>query len=272
VPIRLEPTGVFDEQKVSMYRRGGIIYDHPVRQAQYMLTRLNTYLLNQDERYLERSVRHAERIMSYAERTENGTFMPYQFGFDVHGRDPVPAPWYSGMAQGQVISAFILLHNETGEARYLDFATELFQSFLHHKDDSGAPWVTRVDDTGHLWFEEYAKDDYADFTYNGHIFATFGLYDYYLATGDPDALALFQGGVTTIRHYIDEIRNPGEISSYCLHHPDVKSRTYHNVHIRELKALSRITGDPVFEAYSALLLQDFDPAQPAAEVVDLLAE
>ncbi|MBC7077868.1 MAG: hypothetical protein H5T92_06140, partial [Synergistales bacterium] len=191
----------------------------------------------------------------------DATFIPYPFDFPVHGRDPLDAPWYSGMAQGQALSAFVRLFEVTGNQTYKNFADRLFLSLTQHKssDDPNIPWVTIVDKNGFLWFEEYAKGNYGDYTYNGHMYAVMGLYDYHRLTEDPVALKLYQGGMTTIRRYAEEIRNPGDVSSYCLVHPDVKSKSYHEVHIRELRLFSRMTGDPTFDQIAALFRQDYTP-------------
>ncbi|MDZ4232634.1 MAG: D-glucuronyl C5-epimerase family protein, partial [Dietzia sp.] len=223
--------------------------------------RLNSYRINQNPAYLERVERHAVRLMENSVEVGDASFLPYPFDFAIHGREMLPAPWYSGMAQGQALSAFTRLYNVTGNETYKDFADRLFASLTQHKnaDDPNIPWVTQVDTDGYLWFEEYAKGDYADYTYNGHMYAVIGLYEYYLAFENPIALDLYQGGMTTIRHYADEIRNPGDISSYCLRHPDVKSASYHEVHIREFRLFARMTGDTTFTYLADLFRQDYTP-------------
>jgi predicted acetyltransferase len=49
---------------------------------------------------------------------------------------------------------------------------------------------------------------------------------------------VFQGGLTTIAH-LPEFRNPGAISSYCLHR--TRSAKYHGIHVSQLRALTRMT-------------------------------
>ncbi len=61
--------------------------------------------------------------------------------------------------------------------------------------DSSAPFSSRVDTKGRLWFEEYPRYPVADseMVLNGHIFAMYGLHDYWQLTQDDNARKLFLG-------------------------------------------------------------------------------
>ena len=60
--------------------------------------------------------------------------------------------------------------------------------------------MANVDASGYLWLQEYPASS-PDYTLNGFMFASIGLYDHYRATGDRRALELFKGAATTVAHY-----------------------------------------------------------------------
>ena len=85
--------------------------------------------------------------------------------------------------------------------------------------------MTWVDPEGYLWIEEYPGS--LDYTLNGKMYATFGLYEYALATQDrtvwsaerhAGAVRLLKGSLTTLKTFASKYRNPGGPSAYCLKH------------------------------------------------------
>ena len=100
------------------------------------------------------------------------------------------SPWYSALAQGQGISLLVRAHRETGQSAYLEAAQRAFLSFLNHVDEGG---VVYVDENGFTWFEEYIVFPPTHIL-NGFIWATWGVYDYFLATGDPRAQRFVRSG------------------------------------------------------------------------------
>ncbi|WP_203136300.1 D-glucuronyl C5-epimerase family protein [Microbacterium sp. JZ31] len=175
-PGPLEGTNTYDDEGVSVRVVGGEEFDHPVLQAQFMLTRLSSYGHNGDPEYLARIIAHAERLIDNAVIARDAMYLPYPFDWALHGdrSDMMIAPWYSAMAQGQALSAFVRLYEATGNERYRTVADQLFASFKNLRA-AGSPWTVNVDDEGYLWFEEYAKDPGADRSVNGHIFAIYGV-------------------------------------------------------------------------------------------------
>lgn len=83
---------------------------------------------------------------------------------------------------------------------------------------------------------------------NGFNFALFGIYDYYFATKDKDALNLFKMGAKTLDDNLARYAGK-DISYYCLRHR-FESKGYHNIHINQLKILGKITGLGFFNDYA----------------------
>lgn len=264
-----DPRYDVDEQgvRLSNHPSTGERIVHPVSTAQYALDLLAAYDRGDERKYLDQSVANAELLWAHVESQDGAAWFPYPFDFALAG-DPdhvIHDPWYSGMAQGQALSLFSRLYEETGEERWEDAAEQTFASFLVEKRDDG-PWATMIDEQGRLWFEEYAGDTEPLKVINGHVFAMWGLYDYYRATGERDAAQLFQAGATTVRQAFDEFRVPGETSFYCVHErcqiPLWQNEKYHMVHANQLEGIGKITGEDDFLERSVTLREDFTTDVP----------
>jgi len=118
------------------------------------------------------------------------------------------------------------------------------------------PWTVFYDTPGCFWIEEYVTEPIPSMTLNGFIFGIYGLYDYWQMTGNADADRLIQEAISTVRNYIPSYRRPGNPSFYGLtfHHYDAN---YHKLHIRQLRQLTRFTGDPFFESWADTLESDY---------------
>jgi hypothetical protein len=239
--ISLIDTGSHDASGVRMVSRSGRLYDHPVAQAQYALDLLNSYRITGDAAYLNRARLQAQRLIDRAVTARGAWYFPYAFDFANAG-EVHRAPWYSAMAQGQALSVFVRLFEVTADEKYLQAAGWALNSFKNLPD--GAPWTVAVDAAGYLWFEEYPETP-LDYILNGHIWAIYGLADYHRLTGDASALALAQGALTAVRHYMGSFRAPGYLSRYCLKHCGHTS-SYHVIHFFQLRQLYTLTGDVRF--------------------------
>lgn len=235
--------GTRDADGVFIYRAAdGRWYDHPVGQAQYVVNMLRNYRLRADQQYLDLAIANADRLLDRSVAHGGGIFFPYPFDWGLHGRGTLAAPWYSGMAQGIALAGFVRLHEITGDARWLDAAHRTFASFLVPRQ-AGKPWVTAVEN-GLLWIEEYPWQP-LDHTFNGHNFATWGLYDYWRLTGSRDAAEMTLGAMTTSARVAGIVRTPGGISHYCIAQScldrRVRNPDYHLTHIGQFIQLFRYT-------------------------------
>ncbi len=263
-PIPLTDSGVHDGAGVRMFKVGSVLFDHPVAQASYGLANLSSYDLTGDTRYLDRAIAQATRLVDTKIVSRDAWYFPYPFDFALHGRtsETLQAPWYSAMAQGMGVSLFVGLFERTDDDAWSTAAAETVASFNNPPED-GLPWVTHIDANGYLWLEEYPVEPHerSDFTFNGHSYATFGLYDYATLTGDPQTVLLFDGAVTTTRRYgmalsPDGFRTRSWVSAYCLQH-DVLDAKYHAVVTEQLVGTHSLTADPLFARFSDAYRADF---------------
>lgn len=237
-----------DAQSVPLHSYKGKLNYHPVHLAQRALSLLDVYNTTRADKSLDTAQKIAKKLFHLSMEFKSADFFPYTFDFPLHGykEETMFSPWYSAMAQGQILSLFVRLYEITHDNFYLEVSGKIFNSFnLSHYNVDGMPWVTCVDENGYLWLEEYPRLQPA-YTLNGMIFALFGVYDYYRITKNPMAENTLRGAILTIKENIDKFRVENAISHYCLRHPMVRSLKYHKIHIWQLKELYKITGDSVF--------------------------
>ena len=224
----------------------GLQYN-PIAIAQYGLGNYNLFRHTGKQEHRQKFLTVADWLVANLERNPAGLWV-WNHCFDWEYRTPLKAPWYSALAQGQGISMLVRAYSETGNATYLDAAQRAFEPFLKTMDDGG---VAYVDKDGKTWFEEYIVSPPTHIL-NGFIWASWGVYDYFLATGEPLAEKLFKKAVQTLvanlRRY-----DVGFWSLYELSGTQLKmlaSTFYHSLHIVQLKILHTLTGERVFSQYA----------------------
>lgn len=245
-PVSLEDFPM-DSSGILIYEKGDQFYYHPVDLAQKILLFLSSYRLTGDSRYIAKSESFIDKLQEISVKYKDALYYPYLFTWDLHGipGETMNVPWYSGMAQGQILTAAIRLFKITNDSLYFDLATKTFNSFKYLKDDF-VPWVVFMDEDNYYWIEEYPADFGRTKALNGFIFGIYGLYEYYLLTRNQKCEILLKAAITTIQKYVHLYRNPGDISYYCLRHK-MKYRNYHLYHTEQLLMLYKITGDEFFK-------------------------
>ena len=267
--------GSHDAQGVRMVVISGRQYDHPNFQANYGLANLESYQLTGDRFYLGRALAQARRLRDRRVVSGGAWFHPYDFDFPLHrnSTETMRRPWYSGLAQGKVLAFFTELARVTGDPGWRKAADCTFDSFLL-SPDARAPWVSLTDRNHLLWLVEYpfGSPQQADQVFNGHLSATFGLWDYYQLTRDRRALAMYDGAVTTVHRYRASLRVRGGPSIYCLTHGAVATSSYHRMHSLQLVQLSLLTGRSEFAHLAQSLVGDSPyPVLAVPRRVDLAA-
>lgn len=277
-------------------------YYHPVAAANYGLAQLNGYRVTKSAAYLAdaEAAAHtlldpAKLLVTVAKVAGPVNYYRYPFSFRRHMlvSEEMTPPWYSALAQGLALSLFTRLAGASGldpaaRASYARAADATYRSFGILRGSQGKdpltgranPWTTFVDPSGYLWLEETAEPSNRpgpDETINGHIYAIFGLYDYYRAVrsqatpaANPgDVLALFDGAVTTMAHYFPQIRRKAWVSKYCLT-DGIAANLYHVGVTQQFDNLYQMTHATELAADSDSLAWDY-PDYRFSGTVRLLA-
>ena len=258
-PVTLDFPSLCDNEGIVLFKYNGDTFYHPVKLSQYILNFLASYKLTGNEEYLIRCDLYFDKMLELANFYNGMPFFPYTFDFELHSiNDQVMrADWYSGMAQGLILSAFVRMYEITKDEFYKKWADKVFLSISTVRtDDYGKYWVTVVNEDRYLWIEEYPMNEF-NYTLNGFIFAIYGLYDFYRINQDNIlAKQILYAALTTVYDNILNFRNPGGPSSYCLKHA-IPSKSYHRIHIDQLMMLYAMTSEEFFKEVADLFISDF---------------
>ncbi len=208
---------------------------HPTRAMSYMMR-----IPNKD------IIQHIHQINEYRKiEKDNYILYPYTFDFKIHNSKTniIKADWFSGMGQGFALIAYSRQNNRK-------IADKILNSFESDK-------FTEQTDFGNHYME-YPNHCYA---LNGHIFALYGLYEYWYRFKTNKAKHLLIEGIKWVKSNFHKYRNIGDASFYCSDHKVLCNRQggkYHKVHIEQLEYLTLLTGDNWFSDRVKELKDDFN--------------
>lgn len=220
---------------------------NPIAIAQWGLGNHDLYCRTKSEERKRKLLAASDWLCANLQQNSHGVWV-WNHHFDWEYRTPLKAPWYSGLAQGQGISLLARAHQQTGNPVYLETADRAFASFSKFTMEGG---VTFKDDRGNLWFEEYIVSPPTHIL-NGFIWASWGIYDYFLATQNAVARNLFEAAVMTIRNNLERY----DLGFWSLYEqsgtrlPMVASPFYHCLHIVQLRVMHMLTGENIFADYA----------------------
>lgn len=252
-----DTSAVTDDDGVKLFSwKGDYIY-HPIRMCHDAYALAAAYQDIGDTVYLERLKRYVHRMMAESDEFDGAAYFPYRFDYHVNQQQEglLPTPWYSGMAQGEALGVMVRTFLITRDSSYLEYAHQVFKSFLRPRD-AGTPWTVFIDSRGCYWIEEYPVWPPSK-TLNGFIYALYGVYDYYQLTKNERARDVLNAGFSTVRNYIPFYRRVGKPSFYGLRFGHF-AWDYHLRHIKQLRQLEKMTGDPFFGIWADTLEADFN--------------
>ena len=238
--------GPFDDQGIPLldYRGYLGLQKNPIAIAQYGLANYNRWAIDADEGRREKFVRVADWLRDSLRDNSHGIPV-WMHDFDWEYRATLKAPWYSGLAQGQGISLLVRAAEATGERSYFRAAERAFEAFTRDVAQGG---VIYHDPQGDAWIEEYLVDPPTHIL-NGFIWGLWGVLDYAVATGNTEALRLYDACRKTLRKNLSKY-DTGYWSLYeqsGVAMPMLASSFYHRLHIVQLRVMHLLTGDGLFQ-------------------------
>ena len=239
-------TGHFDPAGIPLLDYLGAIGKqyNPIAISQYALGHFNAYFNSGDTARRRKFLLVADWLVNNLEQNQRGLFV-WMHHFDFEYRTTLRAPWYSGLAQGQGLSVLVRAWRETQDARYLEAAHQAFAPMLVDVSMGG---VHFTDSGGNRWIEEYIVDPPTHIL-NGFIWALWGVYDFWLATGDAEAGKLFRDCTGTLLNKLATY-DTGYWSLYEQSGTRFKmlaSPFYHRLHIAQLRIMHLLTGEALFQ-------------------------
>jgi len=159
-----------------------------------------------------------------------------------HAAQQLDVPWVSAMAQGEALAATSMAYDLTGEQKYLDAAEGFFNTLT---SNTGKYWSIGLDGADYYWLEEYPNQSFCH-VFNGFMFGLWGLWDYYVVTGNEFALKLFSAGIRSVADNYPRWNVKDEDgTAYCWHF-DWTQSTYHPIHIFQLEKYDEYFDIPEF--------------------------
>jgi len=250
-PLQIETEGPQDDNTIPMrpLGPGGSLVYNPTVLAQQGMKRLDTYLQTGNSYHLRQARKYADKLDQLSDGGKRRRWQPHWYDLSVHD-----SGWVNSNSHGLVLSFLSRFYKITGARERLKEARLLMAAFEQRPKNQR--WFSDVTGKGYIWFEHW-PDGRNDHTLNAHLNAMFGLYDYWLATGDPLAKQYFLGGAKTVRDKLYRFRRKGELSRYSLA-GTAGSLHYHETHIEQLRILAKITGDKWFGKQADLFERDED--------------
>lgn len=191
-------------------------YWHPMNTATLGIMALN----DGDRKLAERT---ADSIMDH----EINGLLPYDFDFTF--RVVHKATWHSGLAQGMALALMSRLERQEAE---------VFLATL--RPGSGVAHTDGLD----YWIDEYPASN--DPVLNGHIWALYGLWDYWLWTGSQEAHDLLVQGIETVRRNLGRFQDAAGQTWYDFDQTGQINPWYRVMYVQQITDLGQLTGESCF--------------------------
>lgn len=159
----------------------------------------------------------------------------------IHSRN-LDGPWISALTQSIGTSVLLRSYQLTGDSDSMDAATKAASWIAKPLSEGG---LSVSDDNG-TWFEEYPDPKTPSHVFNGHIWAMFGIFDYYRVTKDEAFNDLFKDGIEALKCETEEYEHGGWITYDRITKEDYVFGLYMQFIVEQMKVLAAITGDDFF--------------------------
>jgi hypothetical protein len=162
--------------------------------AQFALSLYDDYIKNRNNESRRLFFKQVEYICSNYDIINGMIAYPYKFSFR-----NLPPYWYSGLAQGQILSvltrAFVLTNNYS----YLFIANKVADFMFVPVEQGG---VFTLTPEGYAWIEEYPTIPHS-YVLNGFVFAVIGLIDYNKISPSRKISNALNDFIFTIKNTVD---------------------------------------------------------------------
>lgn len=217
---------------------------HPIRIAQFALHRFGVWHDTADACARDDVLQQALWLRDRQQNGERVGLYRFDFPWSKYGAG---AGWSSAMAQGEAISALLRAHQLEPQAGYSDAALRAAQPFRFEIARGGVVWRDGAD----VFFEEIANEC-APHVLNGCIFALWGVWELWKASGDAWLGRLVEESIETLRRWLPRF-DTGWWTLYSLlrsaaDRPHLATLKYHEFHIAQARVLAKMFDQPAFEA------------------------
>lgn len=199
---------------------------------QYGLGAYDLYLETGNEKYHKKFLQAVDWAVKKQE--SRGAWDNFSYFYPDHP--------YGAMAQGEGASLLIRAYVYSGDVLFLNRAKSAIDFMLSSVDEGG---TTLYECNGTILLEYPHRKA----VLNGWIFAWWGLYDYVRITKDKGKYKTFlDNSLQTLERMLPSFSN-SYWSIYDLENR-IASPFYHNLHIAQMQAMYKLSGDEIFNQYA----------------------
>lgn len=221
---------------------------NPITITQYSDKFYEKYLKDGDESSKINFLKHMDWLVNNSVNIGNYSFFEYTFPFPYSDTYQLKAPWYSGMAQGEVVPRLIKAYQITENKTYLDTARNALNVLFIDINNPCNCGVTIKSSNDGWWYEEYANGtENGPRVLNGMMFTLLGIYDYYNLTKDPQSYYLFEQGMLSLTKNLHIYEKNSTHSFYD--NQGFESPSYHIIHVDLLGKLYEVTKNEILKQY-----------------------
>jgi hypothetical protein len=169
----------------------------------------------------------------------------WEWSIDLPSRD-LKAPWISGLTQSQGISVLLREYQLGNDPRYLAVARQALDWLKKPMEGGG---LSKKMQKG-VFYEEYPSTAKPSHVLNGHMWALFGIWDFYRVTHDKVAKLMFDEGVLALRAELPKY----DVDCWSVYSQDnqvdMVTGAYQQFIIEQLRVMYAITSDSIFNVYA----------------------
>lgn len=216
---------------------------NPVSISQFAIACYDQFQKTNDNRYKTYFLNQVKYLMdkkNYHDKGDDGIAYPYLFQF--HDLKP---PWYSGLAQAEVISVLIRYYLLTQDKKVIPVIKKV-RDFLFLPLNKGGLLNTTAE--GNIWIEEYPNSKQHLHVLNGFFITTIGIIEYCnVFPNDRYAEEVKQKCLTAIKKSIPFYETGSNWLTYDRGSKGSVSSWYMKAQVLEMKQLFLLTGDSFFK-------------------------
>ena len=243
----ISPQFWLSDEKIRINSQGQIEADYGpiigwqrnfVTMAQFALACFDDYIDSQNQESLDLFILEADYFLSNYNVIDGNIAYPYLFSYY-----ELLATWYSGLAQGQIVSVLVRAYILTNNSKYLNFAINIINFMLLPVERGG---VLTYTPEGFPWIEEYPTNPQS-LVWNGFVFAVMGLIDFNKVAPSEILTQYIDSFIYSLKNTVD-FYDTGSSLLYgrkVRYNYDIDLR-YTGIHTFQALHLYKATEDPFF--------------------------
>jgi len=216
---------------------------YPIHMARFALGALEKYTEKNDQKYKDLFLNQVDWL--HKNLVKKGKFAVWEHNYKVPFYDFKKLPWIHGLGQALGMIALLKAYQLLDDKKYLDDSLKIYECFKVDIKNGGDRYI---DEKGNLWLEEYAISP-PPHVLNGFITILFSIHELQRFTNKEETLEIWDKGIKTIKENIQRY-DAGYWSYYNLLHKYPSTQGYHQMHVRQLRVLHKLTDEKIFKEYS----------------------